>query len=136
MKQAFLFPQQFKAIGWILLIVALAAGGAFFFGLVNTTGMTETIANDAAVIGIALGALFIIASKEKIEDEMTGTIRLRSLLNALYVYVAILIIGTIFINGIDFLAFLFFDSILFPCIFVLVFQMQMRRHYLENGDEE
>lgn len=132
-----LLPTPFKALGWILLILGLAAGtAALFADLPVMSGIAETTLYDSAVIGIALGALFIITARERREDEMTRAVRLTSLLQSLYVYVGLLTIGTLLINGLNFLVFLFFDSILFPCVFVIVFQIQMRRYYIENNEEE
>lgn len=132
-----LLPTQFKALGWIFLILGLAAGtAALFADLPVIPDIAQTAINDSAVICIALGALFIITARERREDEMTRAVRLKSLLQSLYVYVGLLTIGTLLINGLNFLVFLFFDSILFPCVFVLVFQIQMRRYYVENNEEE
>lgn len=131
-----LFPSAFSLIGWILFIPGLVAGILLNFGVYPFYGVAETIFIDATIIAIVLGALFIVCSKEPHEDEMTRAIRLSSLLNALYVYVAIVIVGTLCINGIEYLRFLMFTLVLLPIIFVFIFRAEMHRYYKQNADEE
>lgn len=77
----FLFPHIFQPIGWIMFVLSLAIGVYSFFGTsVFGAGIAETIMIDTSIIGTALGALFIVCSKERVEDEMTKSIRLTSLL--------------------------------------------------------
>lgn len=82
-----LFPHIFQPIGWILFVPCLILGALIYFEVLTLTGIAETIVNDIAIIGIAVGALLIVCSKERIEDEMTRSIRLSSLLNSLYIYI-------------------------------------------------
>ena len=65
-----LFPHQFQLIGWILFIPALVAGALICFGALPLTGIAESVVNDTVIISIALGALFIVCSKERNEDEI------------------------------------------------------------------
>lgn len=132
----FLFPHIFQLIGWIMFVLSLITGLIIYYKLpVFGTGISETIAIDSSIIGIALGALFIVCSKERIEDEMTKSIRLASLLNSIYVYVILLVCCTILINGVQFLLFAVFNLVLFPIIFVCNFRLEMHR-YNKMCDEE
>ncbi|MDE6255723.1 MAG: hypothetical protein K2M39_05970 [Muribaculaceae bacterium] len=83
-----------------------------------------------------MGALFVVCSRERIEDEYTRAVRLNSMLYAIYGYIAVFILCTLMINGIDFLIFALFNLILFPIIFVVVFQIMMERRKRINTDEE
>jgi cytochrome bd-type quinol oxidase subunit 2 len=130
-----LFPHQFQLIGWILFIPALITGTLICFGVLSLTGVAEHVVNDTVIISIALGALFIVCSKERNEDEMTRSIRLASLLNSLYVYVILLVACTIAINGIAFVWFAFINLGLFPIVFVCNFKLEMRR-YNKLSDNE
>lgn len=130
-----LFPHQFQLIGWILFIPALITGTLICFGVLSLTGVAESVVNDTVIISIALGALFIVCSKERNEDEMTRSIRLASLLNSLYVYVILLVACTIAINGIAFVWFAFINLGLFPIVFVCNFKLEMRR-YNKLSDNE
>lgn len=133
----YLFPHIFQPIGWIMFILSLIIGAYIYFDMpVFGTGVTETIVIDSAIIGIALGALFIVCSKERVEDEMTRSIRLASLLNSIYAYVILLICCTILINGVNFLMFAVFNLVLFPIIFVCNFRLEMHRYNKICEDEE
>lgn len=133
----YLFPHIFQPIGWVMFVLSLIIGIAVYYGAnVFGAGITETIAIDSAIIGIALGALFIVCSKERVEDEMTQSIRLSSLLNSIYAYVILLVVCTLFINGIDYLVFALFNLALFPIIFVCNFRLEMHRYNKMCEDEE
>ena len=67
---------------------------------------------------------------------MTRAIRLSSLLNALYAYVAILIVCTICINGVTFLLFAILNMVLYPIIYVILFKLEMYRYSKMSRDEE
>lgn len=131
-----LFPPAFHILGWILFIPALIAGFLIYVDVLRLTSILETVVNDAVIIGIALGSLLIVCSKEKSEDEMTRAIRLSALLNALYVYVILLITSTIMINGVEFMEFAIANLVLFPIIYVLIFRLEMHRFHKITGDEE
>lgn len=133
----YLFPHIFQPIGWVMFVLSLIIGIAVYYGAnVFGAGITETIAIDSAIIGIALGALFIVCSKERVEDEMTKSIRLASLLNSIYVYVILLVCCTILINGVQFLLFAVFNLVIFPIIFVCNFRLEMHRYNKMCEDEE
>ena len=140
-----LFPHIFQLIGWIMFVPSMIAGGIIFSGflpfdgimeLLSYDGMTETIVNDIVIIGIALGSLFIVCSKERIEDEMTSSIRLSSILNSIYAYVALLVACTILINGVDFIIFAFINLSILPILFVCNFRLEMHRYNKMFADEE
>ena len=131
-----LFPQRCKFVGWFIFVPAIIMSILTYFSFLTLNGVTETIVNDAIIIGIALGALFIVCSKEAHEDEMTRSIRLASLLNSLYIYVMLLIISTLLINGIAFLKFMVINLVLFPVIYVTTFSLEMHRYNKMSENEE
>lgn len=131
-----LFPHSFLTVGWILFVPSLILGALIMFNVLSSTGIVETIENDVAIIGIVLGSLFIVCSKERIEDEMTTSIRLASLLKSIYVYVALLIICTLFLNGFNFFWFAMINLVLFPIIFVCIFRLEIHRYKMIANDEE
>ncbi len=142
----YLFPHSFQLIGWILFVPSLILGAIFFFNIMAPadqsldlpyfSGVSEIIVNDFIIIGIALGALFIVCSKEKVEDEMTQSIRLASLLNSIYAYVILLVFCTILMNGVDFLLFVIVDLAILPILFVCNFRLEMHRYNKMFADEE
>ncbi|MDE6279911.1 MAG: hypothetical protein K2M05_08045 [Paramuribaculum sp.] len=123
-----LFPHIFQSIGWIMFIPAMIAGALIYFNILGFSANIETVVYNLVIIGIALGALFIVCSKERIEDEMIQSIRLASLLNSIYVYVAMLIIFTIVFNGFDFLRFAVINLVLLPILFVINFRLEIHRY--------
>lgn len=132
-----LFPGQFQVIGWLLLIPAIILGVYMcFFSPVFGTGIIEIILNDVAIIGITVGSIFIVCSKEKHEDEMIRSIRLASLLQALYIYAVILIASVLLINGANFFLFMSFNLVLLPLIYVVVFRLEIYRYNKMSEDEE
>lgn len=132
----YLFPHIFQPIGWIMFVPSLIMGALIYFSVLSFAGITETIVNDFAIIGIALGALFIVCSKEQVEDEMTKSIRLASLLNSIYVYVALLVCCTVLVNGVDFVEFTILNLVLLPILFVCNFRLEMHRYNRMCEDEE
>jgi uncharacterized membrane protein len=131
-----LFPHVFQSIGWILFVLSLIVGALMFFEVLPGNGIVSIILNDIAIIGTVLGALFIVCSKELIEDEMTMSIRSASLLNALYVYVILLVLSTLFVNGLLYLYVMYFNLVLFPIIFVFSFKYKMHKYNTISEDEE
>lgn len=132
-----LFPRQFQIIGWLLLIPAIILGiYEYYFRPLTGTGIIDTILTDAAIIGVAVGSIFIVCSKEKHEDEMIQSIRLTSLLKALYIYAAILIISVLLINGGEFFLFMVVNLVLIPLVYVVVFRIEIYRYYKMSEDEE
>lgn len=131
-----LLPHCFRAPGWIMFIVGLLGGIALYFDLLSATGVLETIENDVIIIGLALGGLFIVCSRERQEDEMTGSIRLAAMLNSLYVYIALLVTYTLFVDGPAYFYFMSVNLVLFPVIFVILFRLEIRHNNKLSKDEE
>lgn len=131
-----LFPKEFKILGWLLFIPAVITAFLIYFEVICLSGVAETVVNDAVIIGVALGAVFIVCSKEAQEDEMTRSLRLASLLNALYVYVILLIFSTLLINGLAYFRFMVANLVLFPIVYVVIFSLEMRRYNKLSTDEE
>ena len=67
---------------------------------------------------------------------MILSIRLTSLLKALYIYAAILIVSVLLINGIFFFMFLIFNLVLLPLVYVVVFRFEIYRYNKLSEDEE
>lgn len=131
-----LFPRQFQMVGWMFFIPAILLGILIYCSVISCSGTIETIINDAVIIGITVGSVFIVCSKEKHEDEMIQPIRLASLLNALYIYSVILITAVLLINGLAFIEFMTFNLVLLPLIYVVVFRLEIYRYNKMSEDEE
>lgn len=132
----FLFPHVFSRIGWIILVPTLLLGVILLSDILNIYGIMETVIADTAIIGIAIGSLFICCSRERIEDEMTSTIRVNSLLTSFYTYIVFLIICTLAVNGIAYLYVMAASLVMLPMIFVIRFRYEMHKYYKMKSDEE
>lgn len=131
-----LFPHVFRRIGWIILVPTLLLGVILLSDILNIYGIMETVIADTAIIGIAIGSLFIGCSRERIEDEMTSTIRVNSLLTSFYTYIVFLIICTLAVNGIAYLYVMAASLVMLPMIFVIRFRYEMHKYYKMKSDEE
>lgn len=134
--KTFLFPHTFRPIGWIVLLPTLILGILLLDGILSVDGSVETILTDTAIIGIALGSIFITCSRERIEDEMTSSIRLKALLTSLYTYIVFLVIWTLAVNGMAYLYVMAASLVMLPIIFVVRFRYEMHRYYKIKSDEE
>jgi len=144
MKTKFLFPNQWKRIGWILLIPSTILGILILFfdctftfmdsyvftiysgGLlgVETTilGFIEgNYANTIAITLFLIGAILVAFSKEKQEDEFIAKTRLESLVWAVYVNYAILAFCTIFFFKGEFLLVMIFNMFTILIFFIIRF---------------
>ena len=78
-KKLGLFPQYFKKIGLLIVVSTLATGISIkIFGIQFSPSTKELIKTLASSLMI-LGLLFIAWAKDKVEDELTILIRLKSL---------------------------------------------------------
>lgn len=136
LMKTFLFPHTFRPIGWIILVPTLILGILLLDGILSVDGSVETILTDTAIIGIALGSIFITCSRERIEDEMTSSIRLKALLTSLYAYIVFLVIWTLAVNGMAYLYVMAASLVMLPIIFVVRFRYEMHRYYKIKSDEE
>jgi hypothetical protein len=94
MKSRFLFPYQFKLLGWFLAVPGFILGYFVLYHDYNIPGfdlksqhthgvfvsMVENLTNELALVLVVLGLLFVAFSKERREDELTARMRY----NALY----------------------------------------------------
>lgn len=131
-----LLPHCLRLPGWIMFIVGMIAGIVLYFDFLSISGVLETVVNDVVVIGLALGGLFIVCSRETHEDEMTGSIRLASMLNSLYVYIALLVTYTLLVDGPAYIYFMLLNLVLFPVIFVILFRLEIHHNNKLSKDEE
>lgn len=121
-----------KCNSWSFIIFRGDRSGGDFLHV----SVEETILNDVAIIGTALGALFVVNSRERKEDELTQLVRLASLLYALYGYIGVLILCTLLFNGFEFLIFSLVYLVFFPIIYVVMFSINMQRLKMLGSDEE
>ena len=118
-----LFPHSFQRIGWIIFAISAAIGAYILF----TDNTDSYLFNNIAIIGISIGAILATCSREEVEDEMTGQMRLNSLLTALYINYAILIVCSLLIYDLDFLNVMLYNMFTILLIFMVVFRWKIWR---------
>ena len=118
-----LFPHSFQRIGWVVFAISAAIGAYILF----TDNTDSYLLNNIAIIGTCIGAILATCSREKVEDEMTEQIRLSSLLVALYINYAILIVCSLLIYDLDFLQVMLYNMFTILLIFMVVFRWKIWR---------
>jgi len=158
MKTNYLFPYQMKKFGWILLIPGIILGLFFLIdqsepNFLNVTVFSiaeQAIFSDSLfftltennildeIIGLLLitGAILIAFSKEKYEDEFILKIRLESLVWAIYLNYAVLILTLIFIYDMIFFWVLVFNMFTLLFFFIIRFNWALMKSKKQIRDEE
>jgi hypothetical protein len=146
MKTKLLFPNQFKQIGWILLIPSAIMGiliiffdfklnfldlktFAIYSGGIDWLGGSTTIFGfikdnlTDEIIGILflVGAILVAFSREKLEDEFIARTRLESLVWATYINYAVLILCLLFFYNIGFMMVMIFNMFTILIFFICRF---------------
>ncbi len=148
MSQQRLFPHRFKAIGWFILVPAFFAGlyltitdfqpgwldakmlsifPSRFYGTTKAFSIISVnLANTIAGSLFIIGGLLVGFSREKNEDEFIASIRLTSLLRAVFVNYSVLLVAFIFVYETSFLSVMVYNMFTVLLLFILRF------HYLLN----
>lgn len=127
-----LFPHRFKQIGLIIFAISAAIGAYILF----TDNTDSYLLNNIAIIGISIGAILSTCSRERVEDEMIQQIRLNSLLIALYINYAILIVCSLLIYDLDFLNVMLYNMFTILLIFMAVYHWKIWRAKKGVEDEQ
>ena len=149
MKLNYLFPNNYKKIGWLIfipsVIIGLATlifefepnsldfnvpaifidelfGDKHFIGIIN-----NNILNEILGVLIILSSLLVAFSKEESEDEYISKIRLESLVWAVYLNYAILLISFLFIFDMSFLWVMIFNMFTILLFFMIRFNSQISK---------
>ena len=149
MKISYLFPNKFKNIGWFIFIPSALIGCITFVFEVEPSAwdfnvpaiFIQEFLGDKHFIGIVnnnilneiLGVLMIVSSllvafsKEKSEDEYILKIRLESLVWAVYLNYAILLISLLFIFDLSFLWVMLLNMFTILLFFIIRFNWQISK---------
>ena len=149
MKLNYLFPSKYKKIGWFIFIPTLLFGlftiifdfepefldvKAFSFFSDDLFkedvyfGMTKNnILNEILGVLMIIGSVLVAFSKEVNEDEYISKIRLESLVWAVYLNYAILLVAIVFVFGFSFLWVMIFNMFTILIFFIIRFNWQIRK---------
>lgn len=138
MNKDFLLPYGFKRVGWVLLVPTLALGIYSTVHGFDYPGLEAhaSVLNNVAIIGILAGCLLISCSRERIEDEMIGQLRLNALLAALYLQVAILIVSALFVYDFAYLYIMGCNLVTLPIVFTVFFRTMLWQQKCRLNDEK
>lgn len=159
MLKQILLPNRFKLVGWIVLIPSAIAGfllmlgdlesklkiNSKVFALYNDeimgserhTGIISTdITNTLVGVFFILGALMVGFSKEKKEDEYVANLRLSSLMWAVWVNYALLLLSFIFIYGMGFFHVMIYNMFTVLIIFIGRFNIILLKNKMIYTDEK
>ena len=125
-----LFPHSFQRVGWIVFAIGVALGA--YSILKGFDG--SYVMNNITIISIIVGGLLATCSREKIEDEMTQQLRFSSLLTALYINYAALIVCALLVYDMDFLNVMIYNMFTILLIFMVVFRWKIWR--MKKGAED
>lgn len=133
-----LLPHRFQKIGWVILIPSFILGVVIIgsdFDL-PTSQTWEALLNNMALIGFCLGSISVTCSRERIEDELITKIRLDSLLIALYINYALLIVAALCCYEFAFLNVMIYNLFTIPLFFLSIFRYKLWRLRKEVRNEE
>lgn len=149
MKLNYLFPSKYKKIGWIIFIPTLIFGlftiifeyepeimdtkvfAIFideFFKKDRFLGMLDNnILNEILGVIMIISSVLVAFSKELNEDEYISKIRLESLVWAVYLNYAILLLAFLFVYSMSFLWVMIFNMFTILIFFIIRFNWQIRK---------
>ncbi len=154
MKLNYLFPSKYKKIGWFIFIPTLLFGlftiifeyepkfldvkvfSFFSYNLFKEDiflGMLDNnILDEILGVLMVLGSVIVAFSKEVDEDEFISKIRLESLVWAVYLNYAILLLAILFVYGLSFLWVMIFNMFTILIFFIIRFNWQIRKMRIKS----
>ncbi len=158
MKTNHLFPHHYKKIGWILFIPGALLGilyllfesgldlfDASVFSIASSQLLKQpvyfgcienNILDELAALLLITGSLLIAFSKQSAEDEYISQIRFESLVWAVYLNYAILLITIPFVYDIMFFWVLVFNMFTVLIFFIIRFHWALYKSKNQIADEE
>lgn len=86
-----------------------------------------SLLTEIGMMGLLVSLCFIALSREKDEDEMTAHIRMQSFVWSLWFTSIVLAFGILFVMGFDFLSFALAALYLYYLVYILKFNITMRK---------
>lgn len=150
MKTKWLFPNRFRLIGWVIFIPSMALGLAALYAdfkiswsavswlsesITMTSGNSimhlldnQDLTDEIAAIGIIVGLLLIAFSREKVEDEMIGHLRLEALQWSVYANYIILAIAILTVYNDAFFNVMIYNMFTVLLVFIIRFRWLIYRN--------
>jgi hypothetical protein len=140
MDSSLLIPNRYKRIGWMVLVPSFILGLFVRFadlqlGFLEISKNNKSLLDDdinltdeLALTGIIIGLLLLAFSREKVEDEYIGKIRLESLQWAVLINYILLIIATWLIHGLGYIDVMMYNMLTVLIIFLIRFHYILRKN--------
>jgi len=148
----YLFPHQYKKIGLMVLIPSIIFGIVviitdfapefldvkieFVLSANPFATSNNNLLNEILGILVILSGVVVAFSKEKVEDEFIGKIRLESLVWSVYVNYALLFLAMVILYDFDFLFFMMFNMFTLLIFFIVRFNWQISKLKKTSFDEK
>jgi hypothetical protein len=144
MKSIPLLPHRFKLVGLALLIPGIFLGVLSlyfelrpdFLNVKTNTEMffmnTQNLLDEIALTLTLLGLLAIAFSREKIEDEFVGQLRLNSLMWSFGLYYLIILLAVWVLYNDNFWTLMVYHLIMPIVFYVVLFRINMLRASMSN----
>ncbi|WP_018619639.1 hypothetical protein [Spirosoma luteum] len=150
MKTKWLFPHRFRLVGWVIFLPSAILGLANMYAdfklnwlvvnflnepftinsgqstghLVNIQNLTDEI----AAIGVIVGLLLVAFSREKVEDEMIGQLRLEALQWSVYANYIVLAIAILTLYDTAFFNVMVYNMFTVLLVFISRFRWLLYRN--------
>lgn len=134
-----MIPNRYKRIGWMVLVPSFILGlfvrfADLQFSFLEISKKDKRLLDDdinltdeLALTGIIIGLLLLAFSREKVEDEYIGKIRLESLQWAVLINYILLIIATWLIHGLGYIDVMTYNMLTVLVIFLIRFHYVLRK---------
>lgn len=157
MKVTMLLPNKFKKLGWLILIPATIAGlilsvndyeiswlNVKVFAMLNSSFsesssfsfIDDNITNELVGLLFIVGAVLVAFTKEKKEDEFIASLRLSSLLWAVFVNYALLFMAFLFVYGVSFYSVMVYNMFTVLIIFIVRYNYVLYKNSKILSDEK
>ncbi len=142
MKTNYLLPPSYKKPGMVLslifacgcLYVLFSEQNDLFGQLLHKMGKIDDAFDEICVIGLSIGLLLTVFSREKDEDECITHLRMQAWTLAIAVNYLILIAGTLGLYSSQYLSFVFINMFTIPVLFLFIFQWKLYRFRKDNHE--
>lgn len=142
MKTKWLFPHSFRLLGGLIFIPSLVLGLATLYAEFEWKFLTvsfiqtdffgqrvnQNLTNEVAGLGLIIGLMMIAFSREKVEDEMIGQLRLEALQWSVYANYLILAISMLTVFDEDFFSVMIYNMFTVLLVFIARFRWLIHRN--------
>lgn len=140
MNHSLLLPNRYKKLGILVLLVFLVFGIFVRFADLelpflslhreknSLLDLAINLTDELALTGIIIGLLLIAFSREKVEDEFIGKMRLESLQWAVLINYILLIVATWLVHGFAYIDVMMYNMLTILIIFIIRFHYTLRKN--------